>query len=91
MSTYKLACPHCQGRIRIRTSEGLTPLFRVAYLQCMNEPCGFTARAAIEITHELSPSGLPNVQVKLPVADAVMRQQAIKTETNNENQAELEL
>lgn len=38
MSTYKLVCPHCHGRMRIRTSEGTHIFLRVAYLQCANEP-----------------------------------------------------
>lgn len=74
---YRLVCPHCNGPLRIRTSEGTHVLLRTAYLQCANEACGFCARAQFEITHELSPSAMPNPTIKLPVAPVIMRRQAM--------------
>lgn len=79
MSTYKLVCPHCHGRMRIRTSEGTHIFLRVAYLQCTNEACGWSVRAQFEMTHEMSPSGMANPAVRLPVADVVIRRQAMKS------------
>lgn len=68
MSTYKLVCPHCASRMRIRTSDGKHIFLRVAYLQCTNEACGWSVRAEFEMTHEMSPSGMPNPSVYLPPA-----------------------
>lgn len=79
MSTYKLVCPHCSQRMRIRTSEGTHIFLRVAYLQCTNEACGWSVRAQFEMTHEMSPSGMANPAVRLPVAPVVMRRQAMKS------------
>lgn len=79
MSTYKLVCPHCNQRMRIRTSEGTHIFLRVAYLQCTNEACGWSVRAQFEMTHEMSPSGMANPAVRLPVAPVVMRRQAMKS------------
>jgi hypothetical protein len=79
MSTYKLVCAHCHGRMRIRTSEGTHIFLRVAYLQCTNEACGWSVRGEFEMTHEMSPSGMANPSVRLPVASVVMRRQAMKT------------
>ncbi|MFK8328520.1 ogr/Delta-like zinc finger family protein [Pseudomonas sp. BJa5] len=79
MSTYKLVCPHCNQRMRIRTSEGTHIFLRVAYLQCTNEACGWSVRAQFEMTHEMSPSGMANPAVQLPVAPVVMRRQAMKS------------
>lgn len=78
MSTYKLVCPHCQSRMRIRTSEGTHIFLRVAYLQCLNEACGWSVRAQFEMTHEMSPSGMANPAVRLPLADAALRRSAMK-------------
>ena len=64
MSTYKMVCPHCLSRMRIRTSEGRHIFLRVAYLQCTTEACGWSVRAEFEMTHELSPSGMPNPDVR---------------------------
>ncbi|WP_238066577.1 ogr/Delta-like zinc finger family protein [Pseudomonas shirazica] len=79
MSTYKLVCPHCSSRMRIRTSEGKHIFLRIAYLQCANEGCGWSVRAQFEMTHEMSPSGMPNPTVCLPVAPVAMRRQAMQT------------
>ena len=79
MSTYKLVCPHCMGRMRIRTSEGTHIFLRVAYLQCVNEACGWSVRAQFEMTHEMSPSGMANPAVRLPVADVALRRAAMKS------------
>ncbi|MFV2945274.1 ogr/Delta-like zinc finger family protein [Pseudomonas japonica] len=79
MSTYKLVCPHCSAKMRIRTSEGSHIFLRIAYLQCVNEACGWAVRASFEMTHEMSPSGMPNPTVKLPVAPIAMKRQAMKS------------
>ncbi|MCS4283460.1 hypothetical protein M2396_001725 [Pseudomonas sp. BIGb0278] len=76
MSSYKLVCPHCSSRMRIRTSEGRHVFLRVAYLQCINEACGWSVRAEFEMTHELSPSGMPNPDVQLPSANRELRHAA---------------
>lgn len=78
MSTYKMVCPHCASRMRIRTSEGRHIFLRVAYLQCTTEACGWSVRAEFEMTHELSPSGMPNPEVRLPRAGQDLRHAALK-------------
>ncbi|WP_028696142.1 ogr/Delta-like zinc finger family protein [Pseudomonas cremoricolorata] len=78
MSTYKLVCPHCCSRLRIRTSEGTHIFLRIAYLQCLNEACGWCVRAQFEMTHEMSPSGMPNPNVHLPMAPIAMRREAMR-------------
>lgn len=88
MSTYKLVCPHCHGKLRIRTSAGTHIFLRVAYLQCSNEACGWSVRAQFEMTHEMSPSGMPNPAVRLPLADIAMRRQAMASAVND-NQLDL--
>ncbi|KIH84235.1 hypothetical protein UCMB321_2035 [Pseudomonas batumici] len=52
---------------------------RVAYLQCRNEACGWSVRAEFEMTHEMSPSGMANPAVRLPVADVALRRAAMKS------------
>lgn len=65
--------------MRIRTSEGTHIFLRVAYLQCTNEACGWSVRAEFEMTHEMSPSGMANPSVRLPVAGIALRRAAMKT------------
>ncbi|WP_252275195.1 ogr/Delta-like zinc finger family protein [Pseudomonas subflava] len=77
--TYKLVCPHCGKSLRIRTSVGQHIFLRTAYLQCCNEACGATFRAQFEITHEMSPSGMPNPGVRLPLAPAALRRDAMRS------------
>lgn len=85
MSTYKLVCPHCHSRMRIRTSEGQHIFMRVAYLQCVNEACSWSARAEFVITHEMAPSGMPNPTVLLPLADSVLRRTAMRKEDDTQD------
>lgn len=68
--------------MRIRTSEGTHIFLRVAYLQCTNEACGWSVRAEFEMTHEMSPSGMANPIVKLPLADTALRREAMKHASN---------
>lgn len=65
--------------MRIRTSEGQHIFLRITYMQCTNEACGWSVRAEFQMTHELSPSGMPNPAVCLPVATAALRRQAMKS------------
>lgn len=89
MSTYKLVCPHCLSRMRIRTSEGTHIFLRVAYLQCTNEACGWSVRAEFEMTHEMSPSGMANPTVRLPIANIAQRRAAMATPTDQPDQPDL--
>lgn len=77
-STYKLVCPHCLSRMRIRTSEGQHVFLRIAYLQCTNEPCGWGVKAEFQMMLEMSPSGMPNPLVVLPVATHAQRRAAMR-------------
>lgn len=83
-SVYKLRCPHCQSSIRVRNSVAQHPLLRAMYLQCTNLACGATFRGQMEFTHVLSPSACPNPAVDLPLADQLMRQQAIEREQSKQ-------
>lgn len=71
--------------MRIRTSEGTHIFLRVAYLQCVNEACGWSVRAQFEMTHEMSPSGMPNPSVRLPVATVALRRQAMKSASDDDH------
>jgi hypothetical protein len=82
MSTYKLICPHCHRGMRVRTSDGVHIFLRVSYLQCTNVACGWSVRAEFQMTHEMSPSGMPNPEVKLPIADSMLRRAAMRSPTD---------
>lgn len=72
-STYKLVCPHCRSRVRIRSSEGVHIFMRATIMQCTNEACSFSCVGRMEMTHELSPSAMPNPEAVLPQAPSVLR------------------
>jgi ssDNA-binding Zn-finger/Zn-ribbon topoisomerase 1 len=83
-SVYKLRCPHCHHGLRVRNSVAMHPLLRSTYLQCTNVGCGATFRGQMEITHSMSPSGCPNPEIDLPLADAAIRQAAIERENSKQ-------
>jgi hypothetical protein len=62
--------------MRIRNSEGQTPVFRSMYAQCMHLPCGATFSGSLTWDYALSPSGMEKPLVVLPVAPAIQRMQA---------------
>jgi len=78
MSVYKLACPACGGRMKIRNSVGQTPTFRTMYGQCQELVCGATFAGALSWEYELSPSGLDSSRVALPVAPSKARMKALQ-------------
>lgn len=87
--SYGLICAHCRAKVRIRSSLGEHLLLRTAYLQCTNEACGATYRAAFEITHTLSPSAMPNPAIQLPLAPSAMRRDAMRSLQGDDRQADL--
>lgn len=87
--SYGLICAHCRAKVRIRTSIGEHLLLRTAYLQCTNEACGATFRAAFEITHTLSPSAMPNPSIQLPMAPSAMRHEAVRSLQGDDSQGDL--
>ncbi len=83
-SVYKHRCPDCSHPMRVRSSEGLSELVRVCYLQCTNVGCGATYRATYEITHRLSPPAVANPNISLPMADWAMRKLASNDPQENQ-------
>ena len=76
-SKHRIPCPHCDQNLRIRKSQGLTPLYREAIAECRNDDCGFRAKARIELCNTLTPSDMPNPAIDLPFAPSLISQ-AIK-------------
>lgn len=58
-------CPHCKEGMISRSSREVHVLLREVFLQCKNYECGFSASGNLEITHEISPSAKPNLEIKL--------------------------
>ncbi|GGW45224.1 Ogr/Delta-like zinc finger protein [Vreelandella hamiltonii] len=73
-SKHRMPCPHCGHSMRIRKSQGLTPVYREAIVECRNVECGFRGKAGIEVTNTLTPSDIPNVRVHLPYAPRLIQQ-----------------
>ena len=74
MSVYKLVCPCCHSRMRIRSSEGQTPCFRSMYAQCKRALRRHLHRLSWD--YQLSPSGLERPLLVLPMAPSKTRQLA---------------
>ena len=61
----QILCPHCKtANLRIRSSQQHHLLLKRLWLQCPNLECGFTCGGNLEITHQLSPSAVPNLNVQ---------------------------
>lgn len=61
-----LICPHCLSKtLVIRSSSQECPTLNSIWVQCQNLDCGFTGKGYTEITHETSPSAIPNPSIQL--------------------------
>lgn len=86
---YKCLCPACNSRMRIRNSEALTPIYKTMYAQCTNIACGATYSGSLTWEYALSPSGLDQPRVNLPVAPSVKRMQALRDSQPQTDQLDL--
>ena len=86
---YKALCPACGSRMRIRNSEAQTPTFKTMYAQCTNIACGATYTGALSWDYALSPSGLDQPRVVLPIAPASLRMKALQDSLPKTNQLDL--
>ncbi|OLU22494.1 transcriptional regulator [Pseudomonas sp. PA15(2017)] len=78
MSIYKLVCPACGNPVRIRSSEGQSPLFRTMYGQCTYVPCGYNIVGSLNWDYGLNASGMDKPRITLPLAPSVVKRQAHK-------------
>ena len=86
---YKALCPTCGDRMRIRNSEAQTPTFKTMYAQCTNIACGATYTGSLTWDYALSPSGLDQPRVVLPIAPALLRMKALQDSLPKTNQLDL--
>jgi len=89
VSTYKLVCPACHGAMRIRSSVGQTPCFRSTYYQCQNLACGATFSGSVTIDYQLSPSGMAQPLMVLPIAPAIERMKALRESARATDQLDM--
>ena len=76
-SRPQLKCPHCEKvNLKIRHSEQRHPLLKAIWFQCPNLFCGFTGGGNLEITHQISPSAIPNAEVSLMTFKALTERKA---------------
>lgn len=72
-NTRRIKCPHCGDNLRIRNSEQVTPVYREAWVHCVNETgCGFRAKMGMELIHTTCPSAQPNPEIQLPMAPSLL-------------------
>lgn len=70
-----MSCPHCKGAARARTSTPLSPIFREVTYQCLNDHCGHVFVCGLEAIRTLSPSAIPDPEIKLPFSQHVRKRE----------------
>lgn len=73
-------CPHCTAGMYIKSSRSVHALLRNIFLQCSNYECSFSAGGILEITHEISPSAIPDANVQLRTIKELTSRQAANDE-----------
>lgn len=59
-------CPHCKDRAYARTSKYLSDLLREVRYCCRNLDCGCIFVCTLEAVRIVSPSAIPDPEIKLP-------------------------
>ena len=70
-----MSCPHCKCAARARTSTALSPMFREVTYQCVNHLCGHVFVCGLEAIRTLSPSAIPDPEIKLPLSQHVRKRE----------------
>lgn len=60
-----MGCPHCQQRLRVRSSRQLEPTYRQLTYQCLNVACGAIFGGEMTITHQINAGAAPDPTVHL--------------------------
>lgn len=74
---YRATCPACGSRMRITASREQSAVSRLLYAQCSNVGCGGTFSGVMEWAYALNTPGIEQPRVRLPLAPAVARRQAL--------------
>jgi Ogr/Delta-like zinc finger len=61
----RINCLHCKEPLRTRSSRQVVPTSIQLNLECTNFDCRATYGGALEITHGIAPSGIPDASVQL--------------------------
>jgi hypothetical protein len=70
-----VTCPHCGGGSLTRGSKQLTPIYREQTCVCKNPICGHAFVVGVTALRTLSPSAMPNPDVRLPYSTHVRRRE----------------
>lgn len=84
-----IACPVCESRCLIRSSDGQTVLSRMSYVRCTNAVCGWSGVAVTEIVRTISPPSRYYDADKAPPPADGQYEEAIKAEISAESQEQL--
>lgn len=87
--SYQLKCCHCRRPARVRTSVEQHALLKIMYVQCLNPACGATFRGQFEYTHAMNTPALANPDIRLPMAAAMMRREAVRCLYGEEPQPDM--
>lgn len=73
-----MSCPHCKSAARARTSTQLSPLFREVTYTCQNDECGHVFVCGLEAIRTLSPSAIPDPEIRLPLSRHVRARELVR-------------
>lgn len=80
-----MRCPHCKTTALIRSSKEVHPLMREQFFQCQSVACGHTFKATQEIVATVSPSAMPDPEIKAILErTAVAKRQTLTPEQHRE-------
>lgn len=82
------ACPHCKGPSIIRSSKQISAMYSEQLRHCENPLCGHVWVDGIESLRTLSPSAIPDPQIRIPLSTHIKRERVVAS-LNAEEQLDI--
>lgn len=76
-SRWGRVCPHCKGPSKIRSSHQITPAYSEQLRVCANPLCGHIWIDGVEAVRTLSPSSVPDADIRIPLSQHIRRDQVV--------------
>ena len=68
MSTPRFLCPHCKSYAKSVKTRPMGVLMKETTYCCQNLDCGHIFVCTVEVSRTLSPSGMPDPEIQIPLS-----------------------
>ena len=81
MNVPGFTCPHCRTLARTIKSRPMGALMKESTYRCRNPYCGHVFVCTVEVSRTLSPSGIPDPEINIPLSPHIRQQPELAPST----------